>query len=129
METTLKTQKAYDLHQDHTEWINSLDFYKEEIIIFQRRIEEIASKNNSSKILKMIDSFQNRLIIQRNEIDILKHNISDHEVYIKNKVAHNPAADHIHLLDHNNEKDSFLFFEKLFAELRKDLYIFLSKHM
>ena len=99
METTIKTQKAYDLHQDHIKWINALDFYKEEILIFQRRIEEIASKNNSTNILKMIESFQNRLIIQRNEIDILKHNINDHEMYVKNKVEYNPAANHKNLLD------------------------------
>jgi hypothetical protein len=129
METTIKTQKAYDLHQDHIKWINALDFYKEEILIFQRRIEEIASKNNSTNILKMIESFQNRLIIQRNEIDILKHNINDHEMYVKNKVEYNPAANHKNLLDHKNESDSIITFEKLFADLRKELYNFLSKHM
>lgn len=127
METV--TKKAYDLHAEHATWTNTLNFYKDEIIIFQKRIDEIASKNSSQDVLKLVESFYNRLKIQRNEIDNLKHNINDHETYIKNKVDNNPAADHKDLMDHKIERDSIETFEKMFAELRKELYSFLSKHM
>lgn len=99
-----KEKKAYELHAEHTQWINSLKFYKDEILVFQHRITEIATKYTDREILKMIESFQNRLKIQSNEIDNLIHTIKDHELYVEHKVENNPAADHKTLHDHQKER-------------------------
>jgi hypothetical protein len=127
METTMK--KAYDLHAEHQEWTGKMNFYKDELLVIQKRLDEIASKNTDKAVLASVESYQNKLKIQRNEIDVLLHDIKDHENYIENKVGDNPAADHKSLHDHANERERVEQFEKLFAELRKEFNAFLSKHM
>lgn len=125
----LKTEKAYTLHVEHSQWLENLKFYEDEIGIFRSRVAEIAGKYTDKEILKQIEHFQNQLIIQKNEIDELRHSIKDHETYIENTVVHNPAADHKSVNDHAKERDRMEMFEKLFKEMKEQLNGFLSKTM
>jgi predicted nuclease with TOPRIM domain len=125
----VKTEKAYALHVEHSQWLENLKFYEDEVVILKSRISEIASKNTSSDVLKEVEHFQNQLIIQKNEIDELRHSIKDHEMYIENTVAHNPAADHKYVNDHVKERDRMETFERLFKEMKDQLNKFLSKTM
>ena len=45
------TESVYKQHEENTEWINKLNFYKDEIRIMNGRLEEIASKNSSKDAL------------------------------------------------------------------------------
>jgi len=38
----IKTEKAYDLHVEHSQWLENLKFYEDEMMIFQNRVSEIA---------------------------------------------------------------------------------------
>ena len=71
------------LHHEHREWLEKLQFYKKELKIMQNLLVEIASKNNHIEILKAIEHFQNNLIIQNEQIDILLHEIKLHEQKIQ----------------------------------------------
>ena len=129
-ETSSKPQqKAYSLHVEHHEWLENLKFYKDEIVIFRSRVEEVASKNTSADVLKLVEHFQNQLIIQSNEIDELKHSINEHESYIEKNIGDNPAADHKYLNDHQLERERMESFERLFKEMKEDLHKFLSSAM
>ena len=80
------------LHQEHLEWLNKLDFYKDDIAILKRRIEEVAAKNTGHDVMAMIEHFQNQLIIQRNELDEFRHAIKEHENELEAAVKSNPTA-------------------------------------
>lgn len=126
----METKKIYELHEEHKEWLNNLAFYKDEIKVMQNRVSEVASKNSSPDVLKQIEHFQNQLIIQRNNIDELCHSIKDHENYLENRVNENPTAvDHRKVNDHPKMRDSYISFDKVFNELRKELNEFLTKWM
>lgn len=125
----MKTEKAYTLHVEHSQWLENLKFYDDEIGILRSRITEVAAKNTSQEVMKEIEHFQNQLIIQKNEIDELRHAIKDHENYIENAVAQNPAADHKYVNDHAVERDRMDSFEKLFKDMKSELNKFLSKTM
>lgn len=125
----LKTEKAYQLHVEHFQWIENLKFYEDEIGILRSRISEIAAKNTSKEVLKKVEHFQNSLIIQKNEIDELKHSINVHEAFIEKNVANNPAADRKSLNDHVKERERMEVFEKLFKEMKDELNSFLGKLM
>lgn len=122
-----KTEKAYQLHVEHEQWLENLNFYEDEIKILKSRIEEVASKNTAEDVLKQVEHFQNQLIIQRNELDELRHAIKDHETYVENKVNDNPAADHKSLLDHQHERERMEAYERLFKEMKDELNKFLAK--
>jgi hypothetical protein len=120
-----------DLHFEHKVWMNEIAFYKTEINIFQERLEEIAKKYTGRDIQEQVEQFQNRFIIQSNEIDILVHKIKliEHKEALKGeKIRYNIVDDKIYQ-DHDVLVDEMAQFVKLYKELKKDFYSFLVKWM
>jgi hypothetical protein len=124
------SKTIYQLHEEHKIWLNKLAFYKDEVSIMKNRIAEIAQKNTSKEVLSFVEHFQNQLIIQNEQIDILKHNIGKHESSLESAANKNPVAvDHEKFDDHSVQRENMDTFEKIFNELRKELIGFLSKWM
>jgi hypothetical protein len=127
----METKKTiYQLHDDHKIWLNKLAFYADEIKIMQNRISEIAEKNTSKEVLSFVEHFQNQLIVQKEQIDVLKHEINQHESLIEAGINKNPVAvDHRKLPGHAEHQEKVETFEKIFNDLRKELIHFISKWM
>ena len=127
----METKKTInELHEDHMIWLNKLAFYKDEILIMQNRIAEIAKKNTSKEVLAFVEHFQNQLIVQKEQIDILNHDIKDHESFLEYKANKNRASiDEKKFGDHTAHRNNIENFEKIFNDLRKELIAFLSKWM
>ncbi|HXA01262.1 MAG TPA: hypothetical protein VNW99_04695 [Cytophagaceae bacterium] len=119
-----------EVHFQHTIWMNQLTFYKEELKIFQTRLEEIASKNTGKDIRVSIEQFQNKFVIQKNEIDKLEHLI-----HINEDEAVNSGKIHIRRIDYEATeqyiyiRNAMVQFEKLSKELKDNFYLFLSQWM
>jgi len=125
MKTTI-----YSQHYEHTEWLNKLSFYGDEISVMQKRIEEIAQKNTAKEVKIKIEHFQNQLLIQKNNIDAFKHNIKDDEKLLKNNIMKNETAvDHRKVEDHSKEREDIEGFEANFNSLRKEFNLFLAEWM
>ena len=125
----MNTQKPIaELHVEHKEWLNKLLFYKDDLKIMQSRLDEIASKNNIKEVLVFVERFENQFKIQKEQIDVLNHDIKQHVNKIEESIINNPiASNHRKMDDHAEEREKMIRFEELFAELRKDLLSFLSK--
>jgi hypothetical protein len=118
----------YSQHHDHTGWLNKLTFYNDEIVVMQKRLEEVNSKNTSVEVRKSVEHFQNQLIIQKNNSDDLCHHIRREEKELLGNIKKNPVAvDHRKTEDHTEERDMLESFEKNFNELRTEFNTFLSK--
>jgi hypothetical protein len=121
-------KKIFDLHAENTELLKNLDFYKDEMKVIQKRIEEITTKNSSKEILMKVEHFQNQLIIQHNNLDELRHNVNSNELQIQKNINSNPtASDHRKMEDHVKEREDVVNFENHLNELRKELNEFLAK--
>lgn len=121
---------VYQLHEEHKTWSNKLLFYKDELCIMEKRISEIAQKNTSTEALSLVDHFNNLIVIQREQIDILNHDIKSHEAFLDAAMQkHSHDIEHGKFSDHKNHRESIAVFEKLFKELREELIDFLSKWM
>ena len=117
-------------HSEHNEWRNKLSFYKDDLKVMHHRIDETAGKNTSKEFEAGLEHFQNQMIIQQEQIDILNHHINLHETELKTSVTNNPvASDHRSMHDHSEQREDMAKFEELFASLRKELMSFLSKWM
>lgn len=126
------TTKAniFDQHSENQNWLKSLEFYKEEISILNKRLQEVTGKNNAPDFLKEVEHYQNQFIVQRNNIDELAHSIKMNEKQIEKEVIANPVAvEHRKVESHEAEADFLGYFEKNFAGLRTDYNKFLSKWM
>lgn len=126
------TTKAniFDQHSENQNWLKSLEFYKEEISILNKRLQEVTGKNNAPDFLKEVEHYQNQFIVQRNNIDELAHSIKMNEKQIEKEVIANPVAvEHRKVESHETEADFLGYFEKNFAGLRTEYNKFLSKWM
>lgn len=127
---TMETEKIYTQHSENTEWANEMAFYKDEVKIMENRIAEIAAKNTSKEMLAKLEQFQNRLIICKNSIDILKHkiNLSNDEINA-NVNSNSIAVDHRAIKDHSDLRNEVKIFKFNFTSLRSELNLFLLKWM
>jgi hypothetical protein len=126
----MKTEKVYSQHEENKEWANNLSFYKDEIKVMENRLGEIATKNTSKDILAQVEHFQNQLIIQKDQISKISHDLNLNNDAISSEIRKNPTAvDHRRISDHTAIRESMQTFEKLFSELKTDLYGHLSKWM
>jgi len=66
----------------HSAILKGLDFYKDEIRLWETRLLEVAGKNTQFEARQGIEHFENQFIIQRNNIGQLRHRINEytHEV-------------------------------------------------
>ncbi len=120
----------YSQHYEHTEWLNVLSFYNDDIKIMKKRIEEIVQKNTAQDIMAQVEHFQNQIIIQQNHVDDMRKHIEKDEKFLVATVNDNiVAVDHRKVEDHSDERHDIATFEKNFEELRKSLNRFLAKCM
>lgn len=123
-------EKIYTQHAEHTEWLNKMKFYADDIVILKNRLEEIASKNSHQEVLAKVEHFQNQFIIQKNTIDEISHEVNADETHLQHEVEKNPVAvDHRKLPYHVEEKKAIEAFEKNFNELRTEFKDFAAKWM
>lgn len=117
-------------HAEHTKWLNELAFYKDDIKVLQKRIEEVMSKNTNKEVAVNIEHFQNQLLIQDSNASKLIHHINHDENAIQNSIKENPiASDHRLAEDHTEEREMVENFGKHFKELKNELNTFLTKWM
>lgn len=126
----MSTASIYSQHEENIQWVNKLQFYRDELQILNGRLEEITAKNNQPEVLKEVEHFQNQWIIQRNNIDEILHKVNENERSLQEEINSNPVAvDHRKMEYHAEEKELIEGFEKNFNELRSDFNRFASKWM
>ena len=124
------TDTIFNQHSENVTFMQKLFFYKDEIAVMKTRIAEVASKNSSKDVLAQIEHFQNQLIVQANNIDMIKHDVAQNEKRLEANINKNEtASDHRKVDDHFFEREQVEGFEKHFNELRAELKAFLAKWM
>ncbi len=125
----MKASLAF-LHHQITDWQRETDFYRHEISILEKRLQEVASKNNSHEILAHVEHFQNKFIITKEQLDILKHDLSKEQLGVEEKAKQTP--EHINekfVVRHYKMQERVKNFNSAFADLRFEFNSFLSRTM
>jgi uncharacterized membrane protein YccC len=124
------TKKIYDLHAEHKAWLNTVSFYKDELKILTHRLEEVASKNTNKDILAKVEHFQNQFVLNKEQVDILLHDVNRKEQELQKNINDNPVAvDHRQVNDEQQLRDRVETFKTLMEELKKEFNAFLTKVM
>lgn len=119
-----------DLHFEHQMWLSETAFYGDQLTIFQKRLDEIAKRNNGVEVSKEIDHFQNQFIIQKEQMDIIDHEVRVHEQWLSNFAKEHPVAiEHRYFGEHTDMYDKMETFKRLFNELKTEFYDFMEKRM
>lgn len=118
------------LHHQTTDWLRETDFYKQELTILQKRLEEVVSKNTDKEVLARVEHFQNKFILFKEQLDILTHDLKQEETSIEQKVKELP--EHLHekfASVHTDMQNRVKLFATGFADLRFEFNSFLSEVM
>ena len=114
----------------HSDALRGLDFYKQEIGILKKRLEEIAADNTGHEVAERIEHFQNQFLIQINNIDDLKHRINENIKEIENQVKNSAGfVDQKSADDNAGLYDQYLTEEKIVNDIRQDFNRFAAKWM
>jgi len=114
----------------HTNALNSLSFYDEEIAILKKRLDEIAAKNNSHEASAGIEHFQNEFIIHQEKIDELKHAFHENLHQLQTQLLATTAYAEEEAVEINEQLfEQYLTEEKLMNELRQEFLAFAAKWM
>lgn len=114
----------------HNEALRGLQFYKEEMNILQQRLEEITKDNTHIEVMRSVEHFQNQLIIQRNNMDELRHTINEHLGLITHQLEKTS-----YFVSENAEEaqtklyEQYLSLEQSINELRHEFNRFAAKWM
>ncbi len=119
-----------NLSVEHGLWLVSLNFYEKELDILENRLAEVAEKNTDAAARAGVEHFQNQFIVQRNNIDELKHTVNEHKHLVFEDAKHHAgrvASSRVD--DHKKIDDAVKTFEKIINDLRNEFNDFLSKWM
>lgn len=116
-------------HRQHIAWLNYLAFYKDEMQVLQKRLEELAVKHPDGDVPAQIEHFQNQLILQREQHDILRHDIKQFENKIEELYERDPVlAANSRPKEEAGLNDRMETFSRLFHEMKDELYHFAARH-
>lgn len=121
-----ETQVLEDLHFELNVWINELRFYKDEIGIFNHRMEEIVSTKTENGTMAQLEHFQNQYIRQAEVIDVLRHDVKQHENLLEDTAEGKNTGGVDYAEQHASIKDEMVHFRKLYMELKDEFTLFLA---
>src|SRR6478752_1055082 len=81
-----------DLHEERRNWLNTLSFTLDEMDSMKKRLSEIVAANNKIEVTAQSEHFQNQFILQRNIMDVLRHDINETENEMAKQIEANPVA-------------------------------------
>ncbi|MBD0852124.1 hypothetical protein [Maribacter arenosus] len=111
----MQTEAVYssDLTFNLEIWKRELKFHKSELVLFQKKLEEIAGREDIEKSSYELESFQNRIMIERDAITKLLHRCR-------------AKLGNLHSADHYKNIDGQLQYEK--RSLYEDLRHYIKLH-
>ena len=119
------------MSHEHTSWLGTLDFYKQEMNILKERLTEIAGKNNHKEVTAKIEHFENQFCLQMENIDILQHNINENLSKSAAQAISNKAGfiDAVLVQTDSLQKEQLLSLDSAIAHLRKEFNTFAAETM
>ncbi len=113
---------------DHQEWLKSVEFYDQDLDTLEKRLMELVNKNNTRDVMAGVEHFQNQFIVQRNNIDELRHSIHEHAGKVATDVQTHAGRMETGLVgEHEGLGEQVRSFEKVINELRHEYNLFLAK--
>ncbi len=120
-------KKIQSQHFEHKVWMNELNFYADEVRIYEHQLEELVGKN-IKEMLPGLEKFQNNFIRQKEVLDELRHEIRIHEhelVLAVNAVG--KAIENNGRHDHEAFEEKVEIFKKIYVELKGEFLNFWRK--
>ena len=91
------------LHHQDIDWLRELDFYKGEIAILTKRLEEVISANTETPVTSQVEHFQNKFIVLKEVIETLGHDVRGREGALERAAEKHPTHTNEHIISINSD--------------------------
>lgn len=128
METKTSFTQA---HLENRLWANELEFYREEIGIYQSHFDEMIRENEQLQESHDADLFQNQLIRYQDQVDQLENelNTAENKMAIYAKAHATTDLDEVNVADHCSFKEKIQRFKQEYQNLKDDFRKFEEKNV
>ncbi len=110
-------------HQEHRDWLSKLDFYQDEIQIFQRELMQVLHRHpNYLSIIEHVDEYRRILLKKLEKIDEFRREIILHEKRLSRTL--DPTAEG--LWDHGEVRNEIAVFFKEFEAMKTNFRRFVA---
>ena len=129
METAIVKVPLRILHLEHEIWTKELLFYQDELILLNKYLVVVATKNTSKEVLSEVEHFQNQFIRQKEVLDELKHDIrqSEKQLVVQLKSLSDKQIEQLKVEDQEELRDAVVTYKKIYAELKTEFLSFIAK--
>ena len=118
------------LHNMCEDWKRELFFFKDELPLLRKRLDEIVSKNTNQEVLQEVEHFENKFKILGTHVDELLHDVTIKTDELNAKAATQSKYINVKMFDADaNLEDLMLTTSKDFHETKNSYYKFLSRVM
>ena len=119
-----------NLHFEHQLWKRELLFWKDELVFFNNRLSEMVTRWTKKEVLKQLEHFQNEFILHGGVIEDMLEAIEIHETRIAGQdLMGQDALDTAMVKKHMEFRNKMETQERIYADLKKEFFRFLSKHL
>ncbi|MCB0663683.1 MAG: hypothetical protein KDC24_13135 [Saprospiraceae bacterium] len=113
-------------HFEHRVWRNELNFFADELKIYEHQLEELVGKG-IKEMMPRLEHFQNSFIRQKEVLDELNHDINVHEQALAYAMSNDTDETPAGLYNHDESREKFETFKSIYADLKADFMQFLRK--
>ena len=126
----MKTINIKHIKNLNNDGLRGISFYKQELVILQGRLEEIAADNTAREVREKVDHFQNQFLIHGNFLDKLKHDINANDRKLEADLLQTATrASESAATEHDLIHERYLNEERIFNELRHEFNRFAAEWM
>lgn len=119
-----------DLHFEHELWTREIAFWKDELMLFDARMDELSERSTSQDVLDELEDFRKNFDEHKELMKRLTRFIITHE---KDLALHRKKGDHVLerglVQQHLNYSDIMYGSRRDYGKLRKKFLHFLAKCM
>jgi hypothetical protein len=123
-------QNIEDLHFEHKLWQSEANFYRDELKIYQKQVEDVAKRNSSSDAKEKVAYFESQFKDKNYELQSLTQEIKDHEHCLadieKNSINKTMGGDSN---EHIEMRKKFVDFKDQYSKLKNEFIMFLEDWM
>lgn len=117
-------EQLQDMLAEHNEWQAKINFYRSEIERMKETLSDTLHGESNQYNMPHVEHFQNQFILQKDVLDIMRHDFKQHE----NKIEAHATKPVLNLANmHQNEREKLYSYEKIFKDLREEFQSFIHK--
>lgn len=112
------------------DWRRELQFFRDELVILRRRLDEVAARNTSKDIMVEVEHYENKFKVMAQDYDELLHDIGAMETSLKGASASKLHYTSVKMIEANGRlEDLMRNTSSDFYETKHKFYSFLVKVM